>query len=134
MSDTKYVPDLIEQEKILPDFEVVRLRGEVAALKRQLDEANSVLEENGLTEAKPKEVTPHEKICHQQIAKLAELSNKGLPFAIEDIKSLEILVKTLLAIQGKSVPVDEKKPLKKKDAPKVADLLAIVKNSTKVNE
>lgn len=126
MSDTKYLADL---EDKLPDLEVVRLRQENAALRKQLEIAQEVLKENGLEEIVPTPMTVHERICHQQISKLAELSDKGLPFVIEDIKSLEILVKTLLAIQGKIIPAEDKKKSKKKTEVQVADLLAIVRDS-----
>lgn len=123
--------DKTDRELILPDLEVLRLRGEVAALKAQLAHANSVLDENDLSESKPKEVSPEEKIALEQIDILSQLSAKGMPFQMEDTKQFEILVKTLLAIRGKTAPVEEKKAKKKGTPPKVADLLAIVKNSTK---
>lgn len=123
----KYDADL---EQAIPDLEVVRLRAEVAELQSRLNEANAILEENGLADAKPKEVTPAEKVCHQQIAILAQISDRGLPLTNEDIRNLDILVKALLAIQGKSpVPSDSSKKKKKQDEVKVADLLAIVKNN-----
>lgn len=131
MSDVKYD---IDREEKLPDLEVLRLRQELVEARKQLEAAQAVLEENGLSDAKPKEMTPHEKICHQQISKLAELSNKGIPFTIEDIKALEILVKTLLAIQGKGISEEVVNAKKKKNkAPSVADLLSIVKNNPKDN-
>lgn len=126
MSDVKYEHDL---QNAIPDLEVLKLRKENLALKRQLEEAQAILEENGLSEVAPKEIQPAEIICHQQIAKLAELSNKGLPFSMEEVKELEILVKTLLALQGKTV-AEEKKP-RKKDQNSVAELLSIVKNAPK---
>lgn len=129
MSDTKYIADLEEKEKLLPDLEVVRLRQENAALRKQLEVAQEVLKENGLEEVLPKEVEPAELICIKQIGLLQQLSDKGLPFATEDVKNLETLVKTLLAIRGKQVPSEEKAKPKKKQEAKVADLLAIVKNT-----
>jgi predicted acyltransferase (DUF342 family) len=129
--DPKYLIDL---EQKLPDLEVLRLRSEVAALKKQLDEANKVLEENDLAESKPKAISSEEKICIEQIELLSQLSAKGMPFQMEDTKQLEILVKTLLAIRGKAPVVEENSKKKKKEPTKVADLLAIVKANPKVNE
>lgn len=129
--DPKYLFDL---EQKLPDLEVLRLRSEVATLKKQLDEANKVLEENDLAESKPKAISSEETICIEQIELLSQLSAKGMPFQMEDIKSLEILVKTLLAIRGKTPMVEDSSKKKKKEPTKVADLLAIVKANPKVNE
>ena len=125
MSDTKYIPDL---QKEIPDLEIVKLRKEVAELKQKLAIATEILEENDLLDSIHKEMTPQELICHQQIDKYAELSDKGVPFTIEDIKSFEILVKTLLAIQGKVVVPEEKKH-KKKPEVSVSELISIVKGT-----
>lgn len=131
MSDTKYLADLEEREKLLPDLEVVRLRHENAALRKQLEIAHDILKENGLEEVLPKEVEPAELICIKQIGLLQQISDKGLPFATEDVKNLETFVKTLLSIRGKSLPAEEKPKKKQKEPAKVADLLAIVKNTPK---
>jgi hypothetical protein len=134
MSDTKYLPDLVDKdprEDILPDFEVVRLRQENASLRKQLEAAQQVLVENGLDEVGPKPVEPAELICIKQIGLLQQLSDKGLPFATEDIKNLEVLVKTLLAIRGKAPVESESASKKKKPEAKIADLLSIVKNTPK---
>lgn len=128
MSDTKYLPDL---EKELPDLEVVRLRQENALLKKQLDSARELLKEHGLEDVVPKNIEPAELICIKQIGLLQQISDKGLPFATEDVKNLETLVKTLLAIRGKSPLEAEKPKAKKNPETKVADLLAIVKNTPK---
>lgn len=119
---TKYDPDL---EAKLPDLGVLRLRLEVAELKKQLEMAQTVLKENGLDEVGPKPIEPAELICITQIDLLKQLSDKGMPFAAEDVKNLETLVKTLLAIRGKALPIVEEK--KKKPEPKqdVAKLLSI---------
>lgn len=134
MSDTKYLADLADKpskEELLPDLEVVRLRQENAALRKQLEVAQDVLRENGLEDVLPQQVEPAELICIKQIGLLQQLSDKGLPFATEDVRNLEILVKTLLTIRGKaSVEAKETKSKKKPDA-KIADLLAIVKNTPK---
>lgn len=126
MSDTKYLPDL---EDVLPDLEVVRLRQENAALRKQLEVAKEIMAENGLEEVLPKEVEPAELICIKQIGLLQQLSDKGLPFASEDVKNLETLVKTLLAIRGKSFPMEDKSKSKKKDNGKVnvAELISIAR-------
>lgn len=121
-----------EMEAKLPDLEVLRLRTEVATLKKQLEEVNQILVENDLAEAKPKAISSEERVCLEQIELLAQLSGKGMPYATEDFKNLEIVVKTLLAIRGKSAPAssEDKKP-KKKEQASIADLLSIVKNENK---
>lgn len=134
MSEVKYSPDLADkdpQESLLPDLEIVRLRTEIAGLKKQLEIAQQILKENGLEEVGPTVVSDEEQICVKQIGILKQLSDKGLPFANEDVKNLEILVKTLLAIRGKAPVEAEKKTPKKKGAPSVADLLSIVKANPK---
>lgn len=118
----------------LPDLEVIRLRTEVAELKSKLERAYKILEENGLEEAKPKEVSEAELICHAQINIFKQLSDKGFPFSNEDTKNFETFVKALLAIQGKSAPAQESKPKKKQESVKVADLLSIAKNPPKAKE
>jgi hypothetical protein len=67
-----------------------------------------------------------EIIAITQIGKLKDLSDKGVPFTIEEVKIYEILVKTLLAIRGK-IPVEEKKKGKGKNHKvDVSGLMAIV--------
>jgi hypothetical protein len=119
----KYDPDL---ESKLPDLEVLRLRQEVAELKRQLELAQAVLEENGLADSKPKDISTEEKICLKQIELLGQVSEKGLPFATEDFKNLETVVKTLLSIRGKPIPEEKKSKKKKEEEPDIAKLLSIV--------
>jgi hypothetical protein len=116
-----------------PDLEVLRLRSEIASLKQQLAEAQTILEENDLAEAKPKVISSEEKICLEQIELLAQLSAKGIPFENNDVKNLEILVKTLLAIRNK-VPVVEEGKKKKEPKASVAELLSIVKIGSNTNE
>lgn len=123
MSDIKYDADL---EKEIPDLEVLRLRQEVLQLRNQLEEAQKILEENGLQEVGPRFVEPSEVVCVTQIDLLKQISDKKIPFTNEDIKNLEILVKTLLAIRGKSlVAVDDGKKKKKNESPDIAKLLSI---------
>jgi hypothetical protein len=121
MSDIKYENDA------LPDLEVLKLRKENLELKKQLEEAQKILEENGLGEVGPKQVSDEELICTKQIGLLKQLSDKGIPFANEDVKNLEILVKTLLAIRGKTIVIEDGKKKKKVAEPNIAELLKIVK-------
>lgn len=106
-----------------PDLEVVSLRKQVKELESKLAQAQAVLRENDLLDAKSAIISDEEVIVTAQIAKLRELSDKNIPFQIEDVKVLEILVKCLLAIRGKTVV--EEKPKKKEAKPDVSKLLRI---------
>lgn len=108
----------------IDDLEVLKLRKQLMELNVKLQEYERILKENGLID-KLSTISNEEKICHQQIAKLAEQSEKGIPLPLEDIKVLEILVKTLAVARGK-VPVEtEKKTKKKEEKPDVAKLLKL---------
>lgn len=110
-----------------PDLEVLSLRRKVQELEAKLEQAQAVLREHDLLDAKAN-ISDEEIITTKQIAKLRELSDKNIPFQLEDVKVLEILVKTLLSIRGKSVPV-EQKTRKKEAAPDIAKLLKIAQGS-----
>jgi hypothetical protein len=105
-----------------PEIEVERLKKRIAELEIALAKANSVLEDNDLSE-EPAKVSDEEVICVSEIHKLRVASDNGI-LTLEDVKILDLLVKNLLAIRGKSVP--EEKP-KKKGTKSVAELLSIVK-------
>lgn len=105
-----------------PDLEVVSLRKQIKELESKLAQAQAVLRENDLLDAKS-HVSDEEHICIAQIAKYKELSDKNIPFEIEDSKNFEILVKCLLAIRGKTII--EAKPKKKEDKVDIAKLLHI---------
>jgi hypothetical protein len=110
-----------------PDLEIVELRKRIRELESSLSQAQAVLRENDLLDAKAI-ISDEESICIRQIAKFKELSDKNIPFQDQDFKNLETLVKTLLAIRGKTIvaPADKKK--KKEEKPDVAKLLAIAGN------
>lgn len=129
---TKYDADVTDKELLLPDLEVLRLRTEIAELRVKLADAQRILAENDLLDEMPKQIAQEERIALQQIDILAQLSDKGMPFANEDVKNFEVLVKTLLAIRGRSMP-EEKEKKKKGTAPKVAELINIVRNNPKQN-
>lgn len=117
----------MDDYKTYPDLEIIELRKRVRELEQQLAQAQAVLRENGLEEAKSI-VSDEESILIRQIAKFKELSDKNIPFQNDDYKNLDILIKALLAIRGKQiVPVTEKKK-KKEEKPDVAKLLAIAGN------
>lgn len=109
-----------------PDLEVLALRKQVKELELKLAQAQAVLREHDLLDVKAV-ISDEESICTAQIAKYKELSDKNIPFQLEDVKNFEILVKTLLAIRGKSVPVE--KPKKKEEKPDIAKLLKIAQGS-----
>jgi hypothetical protein len=105
----------------LDSLELERLKKRVAELEIELAKARSVLEENDLADELPS-VSDEETICISEIHKLKVASDNGV-LTLEDVKILDLLVKNLLAIRGKSAP--EEKP-KKKGTKSVAELLSIV--------
>lgn len=113
----------IDDYEKFPDLEIVSLRKQIKELEQKLAQAQAVLREHDLLDAKS-HISPEEQVCVAQIAKYKELSDKSVPFQVEDVKNFEILVKTLLAIRGKAAPVEEKKK-KKEEKPDVAKLLKI---------
>jgi hypothetical protein len=125
MSDEKF-PEL-------EDLEVLRLRKELLELKVKLQTYEKMLKDNGLLD-KLTQMSDGEIVCHAQIAKLKELSDKGVPFQIEEVKQLEILVKTLQIAQGKAPVVEEKKKKEKPSAEKVAQLLQLASVKTAEDE
>lgn len=110
-----------------PDLEVVALRKQIKELESKLTQAQAVLRENDLLDAKS-HISPEESIIVSQIGKLKELDDKNIPFQIEDVKVLEILVKCLIAVRAKSPIVDDKKK-KKEEKVDVAKLLKFVEES-----
>lgn len=110
----------------IADLEVLELRKKVKELEAKLAERERVLEEHDLLDKKSR-ISDEEAICVAQIAKLRELSDKNIPFQVEDIKNLEVLVKTLQVARGKSLPVEEKKPKKevKVDIGKLLELAKV---------
>lgn len=114
-----------DQYNNFPDLEVVDLRRKIQELEQKLSNAEAVLRENDLLDAKSF-VSNEEAVAIKQIALIKELSDKGVPLQLEDIKQFEILVKVLLAIRGKAIP--EEKTKKKEDKPDIAKLLSIAGN------
>lgn len=106
--------------------ELEKLKKRVAELEIELNRANSLLKENDLLEDKVI-VSDEEVICVNEIKKLRIASDNGI-LTFEDVKTLDLLVKNLLAIRGK--PIEEKKT-KKRGAKTVAELLSIVDGSKK---
>lgn len=119
MSNTPY-------DETFPDLEVLSLRKKVQELEQKLNQAQAVLRENDLLDAKS-HVSNEEAIAIKQISLIKELSDKGVPLQLEDIKQFEILVKTLLAIRGKAIPDDKAK--KKVEKPDIAKLLKFVEDT-----
>jgi len=106
------------------DIVETKLRKENLELRTKLQSYERLLQENGLLE-KLSSMSDEESILVSQIAKLKEIDDKGIPFMIEDIKCLEILVKTLQIARGKALPVEMKKPKKDGSPEHVANLLQI---------
>lgn len=113
----------------LPDLEVVSLRRLVKELEAKLAQAQAILRDNDLLDEKTSIASDEEVIIVAQISKLRELSDKNIPFTVEDVKILEILVKCLNMVRGKA-PAEEK-PKKKGAKQDVAKLLQFVEESKK---
>lgn len=111
-----------------PDLEVIELRKRLRELEQKLAQAQAVLRENDLLDAKS-HISDEEQVCIDQIAKYRELSDKKIPFQPDDVKMFEILVKTLLAIRGKSIAPAAEKKKKKEEKVDVAKLLKIAQGS-----
>jgi len=108
--------------------ELEQAKKENSELKAKLAAAEELLEEHGIAEKKhvPDEI----RVLTTQIAKLAELNDKGVPFDLETVKILEILVKTLAVARGKPTPPDDNKPKKKaKTEPDVGKLLKLAEGN-----
>lgn len=103
----------------IADLEVVELRKKVKELEQKLAEADKALQEHGLAPVKPSEA---EQICIRELERYNELSKKS-SLLTEDVRNVEILVKTLQLARGK-VPVEEKKK-KKEEKPDIGKLLKL---------
>lgn len=125
--------DKLKFPEIGNDITETKLRKENLELRTKLQAYEKLLQENGLLE-RLSQLSDSEIVCHQQIAKLKEISDKGIPFQIEDIKSLEILVKTLHVAQGKTPIVEMKKPKQNGSPEHVANLLQIAGIKKPTNE
>jgi hypothetical protein len=108
----------------LDNLEIQKLKKKVADLELELTKARTILEENDLLDDIP-EISDTEALCINEIHKLRLASDSGI-LTLEDVKILDILVKNLMVVRGKSVPDD--KSGKKKGAKSVAELLSIVGN------
>jgi hypothetical protein len=104
----------------IDNMELSRLKKKVAELEIELAKAQEVLKDNDLMDEVAK-ISDTEAICTNEIAKLRIASDNGI-LTFEDVKILDLLVKNLLAIQGKAP--EEKN--KKKGKASVAELLSIV--------
>ena len=109
----------------IDSLEISKLKKRVAELEIELTKAQEVLKDNDLLDEVLK-VSDTEAICTNEIAKLKIASDNGI-LTLEDVKILDLLVKNLLAIKGKT-PIEDKS--KKKGPQSVAELLSIV-NGTK---
>lgn len=115
-----------EYEEI-KDLEVLELRKKVKELEAKLLNYEQILKDNDLLEQMSVE-SDTQRICRMQIGKLRELSDKGVPFTMEETKILEVLVKTMMTDKGKIIPEAEKKGKGKNHKIDVDNLLSIVGN------
>lgn len=113
--------------ELTDDLELLKVRKENLELKAKLQAAEKILQENGLLEQVSSQ-SDEEHILLSQIGKMRELNDKGVPFTIEDVKILEILVKTLAVARGKA-PIVEKEKKKKDEKPDIAKLLQLAGES-----
>ncbi|MBW3545205.1 MAG: hypothetical protein KY428_06330 [Bacteroidetes bacterium] len=120
MSDNPY--------ESFPDLEIIELRKKVRELESSLAQAQAILRENDLLDAKAT-ISDEEQIALRLISKFKELTDKNIPWENDDYKNYDITVKALLAIRGKSVPDPSKKPKKKEEAPDITKLLKIAQGS-----
>lgn len=111
----------------LDNLEIESLKKNLRDLNLQLAKYKALLQENEIDIEESPTMSNEELICISEIAKLKDISDKA-GLMIEDVKILEILVKTLLSIRGKS-PEPEKKI--KKGAKSVGELLSIVAQGNK---
>jgi hypothetical protein len=110
----------------LDNLELEKLKKQVRELSLQIEKYKALLKENDVDLEEQPSISNEELICVAEIAKLKEMSDKG-GLMIEDVKILEILVKTLLSVRGKA-PEPEKK---KAGARTVGELLSIVNQGSK---
>ena len=111
----------------LDNLEIEKLKKQVRDLQMQIEKYKALLKDNDVDTEEQPSISNEELICVAEIAKLKEVSDKAM-LPIEDVKVLEILVKTLLSIRGKA-PEPEKKV--KKGAKSVGELLSIVAQGKK---
>lgn len=105
-------------------LEISKLKKRITELEIELTKAQEVLKDNDLLDEVLK-VSDTEAICTNEIAKLKIASDNGI-LTLEDVKILDLLVKNLLAIKGKS---PEESKGKKKGAKSVGELLSIVERA-----
>lgn len=92
-----------------PDLELEKLKKELSEAKAKLEKYEAILKDNDLLDSVPA-VGDSEVIIRNQIAKIRNAVEKGAVLELNEVKILDLLVKNLLLIQGKAVPVEEKKP------------------------
>lgn len=117
--------DILDMEA---SFEVQSLRQRVTQLSKEVDQLKQVIIQNDLgdeIEGFKAPVTDEEYICVNEIAKLKQLSDKGM-FTENEAKILDILYKNLRAIRGQSPVEKSGKAAKKAD---VQELFKIVEGS-----
>jgi len=99
----------------LSQLELEKLRKENMELKAKLEKAEAVLRDNDLLEAIPS-TSDAELICTSQLAKYQKATAQGAVLSLEEVKIVEIMLRSLQLARGKQVP-EEKKGKKKKDEP-----------------
>lgn len=113
----------------IADLEVLELRKKVKELEAKLAERERVLEEHDLLDKKST-VSMEEEICVRELERYNMLSKQG-GLQTEDVKNVEVLVKTLYLAKGKTPP-PETKAKKKQENTDIGKLLALA--AVKSNE
>lgn len=114
----------MDNKQDFPEIELLNLRKKVRELETKLGQYEQTLKENGLLESLSSK-SDLLVICEQQLAKFRELSEKGVPFLMEDSKNFEVIAKVYLAATGKA-PEEKKTPkAKKQEEHDVANLLKL---------
>lgn len=111
--------NILEMEK---DFEIKALQDKIEKLENQITKQNILLKEMG--HEGTVDISDEEAICVQQISIMKNQSDQ-MTLDNDDVKKLEILVKTLLSIRGKN-PRNIKKNLAKNKS--TEDLIAAAKD------
>ena len=107
----------------IDQLELERVKRELAEAKSRIEKYEQILQEHDLLEVVPS-VSDSEIICINQIEKYRKACQDGAVLTLEEVKIVEIMIRSLILVRGKSIPEDKKKG-KKEEKIDVAKLLQI---------